>query len=267
MADFERFVRELTRSRQGRRDLGPDNWVTLASLPSTNRLARRLIADYQNDGLDPVPTWFLAFEQTEGKGRGENRWASPPGAGVYASRILPVAALELLQTLPVLAGLGLCRALSPFLSSPCRLKWPNDLVVAADGRSWRKIGGILIEVAVQPGEPIAAVVGFGVNQREHESLPEGATSAEEEGAGTSLDDLAWELIAGVERELLHLGDAAYATRGLEELSIHRPGDRFACRVGGERVEGTFLGFDEHGLLRLDVDGGERVLSAAEVVES
>lgn len=272
MEDFERFVGELTRSRQGRRgqgrrDLGPDNWVALASLPSTNRLARRLITDYEGDGLDPVPAWFLAYEQTAGKGRGENRWASPAGSGVYASRVLPVASAELLQTLPILAGLGLCRALSPLLASPCRLKWPNDLVVADNATSWRKIGGVLIEAAVQSGEPSVAVVGFGVNHRADEALPAGSTSAVAEGAGIGLAELAWELVAGVERELLHLGEADYATRGLRELSIHQPGDRLACRVGGERVEGTFLGFDERGLLRLESGGEERVLSAAEVIES
>lgn len=266
MAGFARFVGELTRSREGRRGLGPDNWAVLASVPSTNRLARRLIADYEGDGLTPVPAWFLAYAQSEGKGRGENRWASPAGAGVYASRVLPVASPDLLQTLPILAGLGLCRALSALLAAPCRLKWPNDLVIAAEGSSWRKIGGILIEAAVQPGEPAVAVVGFGVNHQAGESLPAGATSAEGEGADVGLADLAWDLVAGVERELGHLGDAAYATRGLRELSIHQPGDRLACRVGGERVEGTFLGFDDRGLLRLETAGGERVLSAAEVIE-
>lgn len=266
MADFERFVRDLMRSREGRRDLGPDNWVALESLPSTNRLARRLIADYEADGLLPVPAWFVAYEQTEGKGRGENRWASPAGSGVYASRVLPVASPDLLQTLPILTGLGLCRALSALLASPCRLKWPNDLVVAVEGPSWRKVGGILIEAAVQPGEPVVAVVGFGVNHRADERLPAGAASAEGEGAEMGLADLAWALVAGVERELAHLGDAGHATLGLEELSIHRPGDRLACRVGGERLEGTFLGFDDRGLLRLEVDGEERVLSAAEVIE-
>lgn len=275
MQDFERFVRELTRSRGRRRDLGPENWAILESVPSTNGLARRLIADYEGDGLDPVPAWLLAFAQTAGKGRGENRWASPAGAGVYASRILPVPSAGLLQTLPILAGLGLCRALSPLLASPCRLKWPNDLVVAApaaasaaEAPAWRKIGGILIEAAVQPGEGgSAAVVGFGVNHRADEALPAEATSAAAEGAGLGLAELAWELVAGIERELPHLGDAGYAVQGMLEASIHRPGDRLVCRVGGERVEGLFQGFDEHGFLRLETQGKERVLSAAEVIES
>ena len=61
--------------------------------------------------------------------------------------------------------------------------------------------------------------------------------AEIHGAGTSTL-----LVEGVEAELAHLGDAAYAVESYRPLSIHRPGDRIFCRFGDTVVEGTFVGF-------------------------
>jgi BirA family biotin operon repressor/biotin-[acetyl-CoA-carboxylase] ligase len=273
MEDFEQFVRELERARQGREATGPDSWVALASVPSTNRLARRIIADYESEGLDAVPAWFLAFAQSAGRGRGENRWVSPRGGGVYASRILPVGEAERLQTLPLLVGVGLCRALSPLLpGASCRLKWPNDLVIPAPGTA-RKVGGILIEAVVHPGEGSVAVVGFGVNLQEGRGggeegrLPPAATTlARAGGVPVSLAELAWQLIEGVERELVHLGEMAYAAAGYRELAVHHPGDRMAVRVGEERLEGTFAGIDDRGRLLLESGGARRALAAAEVIE-
>ena len=60
---------------------------------------------------------FLAFEQTAGRGRLGRSWSSPAGQGVYASRMLTVEP-ERLQTLPLLVGVGLCRALDPHLPTP-----------------------------------------------------------------------------------------------------------------------------------------------------
>src|SRR5262249_34662423 len=147
---------------------------------------------------------------------------------------------ERLQTLPLLVGVGLCRALDPYLPIPCLLKWPNDLVVAG-----RKIGGILIETLIRPGDCALAVLGFGVHVARGASAPpaEGATGAtslrREGGADVSLAQLTWDLVAAVERELQHLGDAAYSVESYRERSLHRPGDRLAAQVSGERVSGSF----------------------------
>ena len=43
--------------------------------------------------------------------------------------------------------------------------------------------------------------------------------------------------------------------------VHHRGDRLRCRVTNELVDGTFLGFDHRGFLRLEIEGRERVMSA------
>src|SRR4029077_15957777 len=115
----------------------------------------------------------------------------------------------LLQTLPLLVGVGLCRALSPHLPTPCRLKWPNDLLVEVEGES-RKLGGILITALVPPGGRTRALIGFGVNLfQESGELPETATSLRMLGGNhASLAGLTWDLVEGAEAELAHHGAAA-----------------------------------------------------------
>ncbi|MFP5285653.1 MAG: hypothetical protein ACLGI9_07940, partial [Thermoanaerobaculia bacterium] len=93
-------------------------------------------------------------------------------------------------------------------------------------------------------------------------MPETSTSVHQSGGTGSLEDVTWRLVEGVERELEHLGDLAYATAAYRELSVHRPGDRIVCRVGEEIVEGIFVEIDDQG--RLVLDNGQR-LSSGEVM--
>lgn len=271
--EFIPYLREIERLRMTAGASGAENLVVLERVESTNGLARLLLTEYDNEGLDLRPVLILAFEQTGGRGRLGRQWSSPRGLGVYATRVLIVDDPERLQTLPLLVGIGLCRALER-LGVSCRLKWPNDVLVQAGetGRERRKIGGILIEALVHPGEGAAAIIGFGVNQGQTaDELPAGATSlrlerpAADRMGEAELATLTWELVAGVERELSHLGDVAYAVEAYRQWSVHRPGERLACRVGDKVVAGTFAGFDETGRLILDTADGEVRMSSGEVV--
>ncbi|HYL06017.1 MAG TPA: hypothetical protein VE075_08245 [Thermoanaerobaculia bacterium] len=297
--DFDRYVAEIERGRSpsalaGR--FGPDNLVVLARTVSTNLLARGVAVDYESEGLDLTPMLVLALEQTGGRGRQGNTWSSPRGQGVYATLVQPYEKPDLLPSLPLLVGVGLCRALGPHLPRGCRLKWPNDLLVPDDpgathaapaahathaahgalaavgaaaaagadvatappAHRGRKIGGILIEALVHPGDGCVALIGFGVNHgQRREELPPGATSLLLESGGhlggpmgVGLTELTWDLVAGLERELAHADDLPYAVAAYRDLIIHQPGDRLLCRVGERRIEGTFAGIDDAGRLRL-----------------
>jgi BirA family biotin operon repressor/biotin-[acetyl-CoA-carboxylase] ligase len=271
--DFDRYVEGLERRRNDRGQRGrPENLVVLPSVASTNALARSILTEYQNEGQTLHPLLVLALEQSGGRGRQGRSWSSPRGKGVYATRVLQVADPILLQTLPLLVGVGLCRALSQHLppQSPCRLKWPNDLLVEIGGER-RKIGGILIEASVRPGEEsmaAVAIIGFGVNYLHAAAdLPETATSLVLLGGGiVSLEDLTWDLVEGVEAELTHLGDPAYAVERYREQSVHQPGERIVFRAGDSVTEGTFQGFDETGRLLLERGGETVALASGEVIE-
>jgi BirA family biotin operon repressor/biotin-[acetyl-CoA-carboxylase] ligase len=262
--DFERYVEGLERRRDRR---GPENLVVLPRVDSTNALARAIVAEYQNEAQPLQPLLVLALEQSGGRGRQGRSWSSPHGKGVYATRVVTVGDPALLQTLPLLVGVGLCRALAPHVPAPCRLKWPNDLLVESGGER-KKIGGILIEASVRPGEEILAIVGFGVNYLHGTGdLSATATSLVLMGGSVvGLEELTWDLVEGVEAELTHLADPAYAVESYRALSVHRPGERIVCRVGETVVEGAFTGFDESGRLLLESEGRQIPMSAGEVIE-
>lgn len=277
MSDFASFLAGL-----GPEPPGPPNRVVLARVDSTNRLARRVIATYQSDEMTPPDLLLVALEQTSGRGRQGRSWASPPHAGLYGTRVLPLgreggpAGTDALHTLPLLAAVGLARPLNRLLAaagsaSRCSLKWPNDLLLRGV-----KVGGILTESLALGAAPRVALVGFGVNYappRRGADLPPRATTfidhAGRGGAGEEPPGLAGfvrALVAGLEAELAHLGDLSYAVAAYRELSAHRPGDSLRCRTARETVVGEFLGFDDRGGLRLRRDGATVSLSAGEIVE-
>lgn len=260
MEDFDRYLREIVRLRPAGGD--PENLVVLPVVESTNAIARLIVREYETEEQSLPSLLILALEQSGGRGRHGRSWSSPAGKGVYASRVMTVPDPSVLQSLPLLAGIGLCRALEPFLPSPARLKWPNDVLVEG-----RKIGGILIEAMVQPESDSRAILGFGINHgHEAGDLPETGTSVLLQGrSGVSLEELTWKLVEGLERELAHLGDLEYAGAAYRELSVHRPGDRITCRMAERTVQGTFVEIDELGRLVLDADGEETRVSSGEVI--
>ncbi len=265
----------------------PVNVVALSRVGSTNALARRIAAEYEREDLDVPALLLVAEEQTAGRGRQGRSWSSPRGKGVYLTLVRRLAPASALPTLPLLVGIAMSKTLDRYLPRPSRLKWPNDLRT-----SGRKIGGVLIEARLRPsgegeaapaglGEAAAAapadvmvtvLIGIGINHgHEAEDFPEGApaaTSLELEGVGeVPMATLTWELVGAVDGELARFGESAYAVAAYRERSEHAPGDRLRCRGAEGEVAGTFLGFDEGGRLRLEVDGEERRLAAGEVVEN
>lgn len=281
MTAFDQYRAQILDARPP--GAGPENLVLLDTVDSTNRLAARMVRDYLEESLTPPPSLLLACQQTGGKGRQGRTWESPRGGGLYATRVVLSDATEALTTLPLLVAVGMARALREMLGdrgAACGIKWPNDLLVEG-----RKIGGILIE-AVSRGEsrPLA-LVGYGANHgpgaapgsdsdsdAETVPVPESTTLTREltahPGAGAlpGFGEFAWTLIGGVEAELEHLGDMAYAVERYRELTVHREGDTVRCRMGGKEVRGTFRGFDERGFLLLETESGIAPVAAGEVIE-
>lgn len=135
----------------------------LPSLDSTNtELMRRARAGQQ------APTLLVALEQTAGRGRRGRSWVSRPGASLTFSLGLPLQSCDW-SGLSLAVGVSLAESLHPEV----RLKWPNDL--------WwqgRKLGGILVETAVQ-GAQRYAVIGVGLNVERPELLPGPAAAGAE----------------------------------------------------------------------------------------
>jgi BirA family transcriptional regulator, biotin operon repressor / biotin---[acetyl-CoA-carboxylase] ligase len=229
----------------------------------------------------PDLSLLVADHQDAGKGRRDRTWSTPPGTSVTCTFVarpdVPVASLG---WIPLLAGLGVVRAVRATAGVQAVLKWPNDVLVPAsdDLEGWgpfRKVGGILTEVVPHPaGGPGAVVVGIGLNvlQRADELPVPSAGSLALAGARhvdrlgllvalvTSLEEIAgrWRAAggsaaaSGLDAEVA----AVVATTGAR-VRVSLPGDAV--------VEGLARGLDDDGaLVVVDDDGVARRVLAGDV---
>lgn len=243
----------------------PRNWIAVAEVDSTSSLARRYLARCRSAGVSPAPPCaFVAWRQTQGRGRQGRSWNSPAGLGLYASFASSDLAPEKLRQLPMAVASLVARSVAAAGAEP-RIKWPNDVLCRG-----RKLAGVLLEASSRAGGASEAVIGVGINVHQvGETLPmPGATSLALEGApGQDLARLAVEIGAGIRAFEESGASLAEVVREYRSWSQHKAGERLRCRQGSGFVEGAFGGFDDDGSLRLEVEGRTIRLAASEIVEA
>ena len=213
---------------------------------------------------------LAADYQSQGRGRLGRRWEAPPGTSLMASLLLrPNWAAQQSLWLTMMAGLAAAEAIELLTPTQISLKWPNDVGVELNG-VWHKLGGLLVEGSMgQNGRLQSVVVGVGLNvNMTAAQLPPGVTPV------TSL------LIAGgqrVERQTLlaaflarmeswyETAAAGKSPRAAWEKRLATLGREVCASQGGEMLEGTAVGVDKWGQLRLQTqDGSIHTITAADV---
>jgi len=189
----------------------------------------------------PAGTLVLADRQTAGRGRAGRRWASASGAGIWLTLVERPSDLAALDVLSLRLGLHAARALDPWAGEPLRLKWPNDLYLAAG-----KLGGILVETRWRGARPDWVAVGIGINVRPPDDLPAAALRP---GAdrGAVLGALVPALRAAAAARG-PLGAAELAAWNARDLALGRP-----CRAP---ASGVVAGIDARGALIVHTAAGD-----------
>ena len=228
---------------------------------STNDVAAKLA-----DQGAPHGTVVVADAQTAGRGRHGNRWFSPGGAGLYVSVLLRTVSTPVLT---LAAGVAVAEALRAGEGLETTLEWPNDVVVAAAGRS-RKVAGILAEATTVRGRVERVIIGIGVNLREvawPAELAERAGSVEGQ-TGRRVDParLLVELLAALATRCAEIesGTLAGLLARWEALAPSSRGTRLEWSVGSVRHRGVTEGVDEHGALLVRVGTRLERLAGGEV---
>jgi BirA family biotin operon repressor/biotin-[acetyl-CoA-carboxylase] ligase len=127
--------------------------IHLDSIDSTNTYAKLHASTFIADDI----TCITADEQTGGRGRFQNKWASPPGVNLYVTFYFRLPASQ-----PHFTALGLVLAASMVQTllaeglTP-QIKWPNDLQL-----NHKKFGGVLCETSLQK-DHFEVFAGIGVN--------------------------------------------------------------------------------------------------------
>lgn len=163
--------------------------IKLDSVSSTNKYLKEL-----KDA--PCGTVVIASKQTSGRGRGDRRFYSPEGEGIYMSYLLCDQARESLHTVTPRCAVAVRRALQRECGTgdELKIKWVNDLLL-----NYKKVCGILSEAVFSDGKA-NVIVGIGVNVlQKKDSFPqeiaEKATSLlEQTGKRFDIQTLAMSII-------------------------------------------------------------------------
>ena len=231
----------------------------LAETDSTNAQAMaRAVAG------EPLPFWVSAERQTAGKGRSGREWVSDAG-NLHASLALRLNCdQKRASQLSLVAGVALINALGALSAGQSaakidqiRLKWPNDIVVGADGNS-AKLGGILIETTCDFGcGGLICVIGFGLNVVSCPTVERKVTHLAELGFRVTQGLVHAALAASIESALTLWAEGEnFAAIRARWLEVGMPvGSSIRVHAGDTIAEGQFGGLDNDGaLLMKDLSG-------------
>jgi BirA family biotin operon repressor/biotin-[acetyl-CoA-carboxylase] ligase len=205
----------------------------------------------------PHGSVYFADEQSTGRGRGDHKWDSKAGQGLYVSVLLrlPLPANKL-QLFPLAVGLAAADAIRRVAGLDIDLRWPNDLLIGN-----RKVGGILVESKLEGDTLAYAVAGIGINAHQRAfdpTLSTPATSLDiEAGAISNRQALLAALLKSLERETnaLLAPDAAELIPARIERSSSWVRGRFVEIHGPQACTGETDGLDANGFLRIKTNDG------------
>lgn len=233
----------------------------LASVGSTNKEAR-----LRAQRGEAAPLWITAVTQTQGRGRMDRSWASPPG-NLYASLLLRApASPERAPELGFVAAVALRDAVlseASTLAPQLAFKWPNDLLLAG-----KKCAGILVEGDADGNGGVSAVIGIGVNCVSHpDEAAYPATDLAAHGVAIAPERLFRALSAAMCRRLAQWDRGRGFSAILHDwlAAASGVGEEMTVRNGSGEKHGRFVGLDPSGRLMLQArDGGIQRISAGDV---
>ncbi len=228
----------------------------LGTTPSTQDMVRNMA-----DAGEPEGLAIQSLQQTKGRGRHGNEWASPMG-NLYLSVLLrPTCKADVAGQVAFVTGLALSDAIGEVMdvSHTKTLKWPNDILI--DGK---KISGILLESKLDKhGRVDYLIIGTGVNIFAPPEGTEGLDRIKKERlAVNTFRDLYLEKLLDRYTSWQNKGFAPVREAWLKQA--HGMDKNMKIRLPEITYEGIFRGIDETGALIADVDGTQRTFTAGEV---
>jgi BirA family biotin operon repressor/biotin-[acetyl-CoA-carboxylase] ligase len=262
MAPHEEFNTAAVRSAL----IGTRFSAHLQHFPQVDSTSTLLLAAAANGA--PEGTVYLADEQTAGRGRSGHAWHSAPGEGLYLSALAkPSLHLREALWISLATGLAAKAAIQNITGLAVDIRWPNDLLLGE-----KKLGGILVETAIEPATKSAtksqaqanlryAVIGIGINLN-HSAFPADLTDLATSlllatGAPIHRQHLALALLRALDYELTLLESRhsnllarfTAASTWVQGKPVHVP------EQGG--YTGTTAGLDPQGFLLVDADDGKQ----------
>ncbi len=209
----------------------------------------------------------LAEVQSRGRGRRGREWQMPLGGGLALSlRKRFDTSMSSLAGLSLVAGIALVRALEDCGYAGVGLKWPNDVQV--DGR---KLAGILVELGGDALGPCHAVIGIGINLRLDRQLAQRIDQpwidlgSLETTPLPSRNLLVARLLARLVEVLDRFAASGFSSfaEAFAQYDVLR-GQPVRILIADRHRDGTAIGIDHNGALRVRGDDGEFSVDSGEV---
>jgi BirA family transcriptional regulator, biotin operon repressor / biotin---[acetyl-CoA-carboxylase] ligase len=228
---------------------------------STNDFARTLLEQGAPDG-----TLVVADEQTQGRGRLDRRWVTPPGSALAFSLVLHPTALEqaAIGLFAPLFGVAVCQSLQEQYGLAAVVKWPNDVLLQR-----RKTCGVLVEAHWLGIDLQGLVAGIGINVARASVPPAAevrfpATCVEDQlGKRVPREELLAAVLRAFYEERSILTSPAFLVDWEERLAFKEEWVRVECTTSVQA--GRVKGITVDGGLRLQPETGpELVVSVGDV---
>ena len=234
------------------------------TIDSTNAELKRRI---MNSSLSSI-TAVSADVQTAGRGRRGRTWLNTEGS-LMMSAAFPIDAMEP-DSIPLISIAAALAAHSCIASAGVNavIKWPNDIIVLHDV-GYRKLAGILSELASAPDGRLFAVIGIGINVNSS-SMPDGLMQPAsslllEKGGPTDIGIMRSKLLEELILEVEQLKANAPALLARYKGNCITIGKQVeASFMDGVILEGEAMDLDERGRLLIKSDDRIIPIGAADV---
>ncbi|MBR3212913.1 MAG: biotin--[Methanosphaera sp.] len=226
---------------------------------STNDIAKKFV---DNDA--PEGTVIIAEQQTAGRSRSKNDWASPEG-GIWMTLILkPEVTLLEASKLTIVTGVAIAKTLHDKFNLDAGIKWPNDIMIGN-----KKICGILTEAVTDYDDLKAVLIGVGIDVNINQSdLPDNlqdiATTVSEESTEEIKRAEIMKVFFSIFEELYEEfknGQFKHIIGEWRRLSS-TTGNRVKVYKDGKAMLADAVGIDNQGALIVELDDGslEKIIS-------
>ena len=235
------------------------NLVFVPECHSTNDIALQLCQQPST----AEGTVIITANQTAGRGQRGNLWHSEPGKNLTFSCILKPNFLSVKNQfyLNIIASLAVHDYLIEKTNARIQIKWPNDVMV-----NDKKIAGILIENQIQGNSHTHTVIGIGLNLNQNAFSITSATSLYQ--LNLRKYDLKSELndvLHKLEAKYLQLKSGKENTLLKDYLNVmYWRNELHTFVTGYQSFEGTIVGLDDLGRLKINTNQGERFFGMKEI---
>jgi BirA family biotin operon repressor/biotin-[acetyl-CoA-carboxylase] ligase len=224
------------------------------TIDSTNNWAKSNLNLFNKKDL----TVITADYQTDGRGRFNRKWQSPPKENLLITFALWLGQFHF--NLPLVLALAATDMLAN-RGFDVKIKWPNDLIL-----NGKKLSGILSE-STEEDYGRWYILGMGLNlnmsPQALAQIDQPATSLLNESDRLfDPEEMGRILTAYFERSIAHYHSFLPFYERFKEKLIHQPGDRL--QIGNEK--GRFKSFNPDGSITLTLENGEdKVFISGEII--